>query len=440
MPRRVRQSTRSPSKQGGPKGAVAIRILRPKGAGQPLPAVVYTHGAGWVFGDKDIYDRLLRDLAHGAKAAVVMVDFTRSPEARYPVAIEESYAVVKYVAENGKTLGLDPSRLAVAGDSVGGNMTAAVTMLAKERRAPKIGLQVLFYPVTDARFDTPSYQQFPTGHFLTREAMKWFWNQYLPDEAARKQPTASPLQATVEQLKGLPPALVINGEFDVLRDEGEAYAHKLIEAGALQHRRAHHGWVVLLVDSFGPRGVREICTSRTRPVEPGRERARDAYGALVYLQQQNFVRADRIALLGWSNGGSTVLWTIGTDSHARPAGLAHDFRAAVAFYPGVPRRARVALVGHADPAPDAGRREGRLDTGRPLRRSRLARAKHAGPAVEIVTYPAAFHYFDAPDVPLRVRQNIASTKSGTATIGTDPVARADTIQRVPAYLAARLAP
>ncbi len=436
MPRRVRQSTRSPSKQGGPKGAVAIRILRPKGAGQPLPAVVYTHGAGWVFGDKDIYDRLLRDLAHGAKAAVVMVDFTRSPEARYPVAIEESYAVVKYVAENGKTLGLDPSRLAVAGDSVGGNMTAAVTMLAKERRAPKIGLQVLFYPVTDARFDTPSYQQFPTGHFLTREAMKWFWNQYLPDEAARKQPTASPLQATVEQLKGLPPALVINGEFDVLRDEGEAYAHKLIEAGA--RRLRDHGWVVLLVDSFGPRGVREICTSRTRPVEPGRERARDAYGALVYLPQQRFVRADRIALFGWSNGGSTVLWAIATGG-PRPAGLAHDFRAAVAFYPGC--RAALAsgswatripllmLVGEKDDWTPAGPCVDLAEG-----------AKRAGEPLEIVTYPGAFHYFDAPDVPLRVRQNIASTKSGTATIGTDPAARADAIQRVPAYLAARLAP
>ena len=204
-------------------------------------------------------------------------------------------------------------------------------------------------------------------------------------------------------------------------------------------RLRDHGWVALLVDSFTPRGVREICTAKTRPVEPGRERARDAYGALVYLQKQHFVRADRIALLGWSNGGSTVLWTIGTDSHARPAGLAHDFRAAVAFYPGcravlasrswATRIPLLMLVGEKDdwtPAAPC------VDL--------AARAKHAGPAVEVVTYPGAFHYFDAPDVPLRVRQNIASTKSGTATIGTDPVARADTIQRVPAYLAARLAP
>jgi acetyl esterase len=234
---------------GGPKGEIGIRILRPKGSRGPLPVVVYTHGAGWVFGDKDIYDRLLRNLAHGANAAVVFVDFTRSPEARYPVAIEQSYAVVKYVAENGKAHNLDSARLATAGDSVGGNMTAAVTMLAKERSGPKIGFQVLFYPVTDAGFDTSSYREFPTGHFLTLEAMKWFWDQYLPDKAARRQPTASPLQATVEQLKGLPPALVINGEFDVLRDEGEAYAHKLIEAGvdvtAVRFHGTIHDFVLL---------------------------------------------------------------------------------------------------------------------------------------------------------------------------------------------------
>lgn len=228
---------------GGPKGQVSIRILRPKGVTQPLPAIVYTHGAGWVFGDKDIFDRLMRDLVNGTKAAVVFVDFSRSPEAKYPVAIEESYAVVKYVAENGKALNLDSSKLAVAGDSVGGNMTAAVTLMAKERGGPKIGFQVLFYPVTDASFATPSYQQFPTGHFLTLEAMKWFWNQYLPDVAARKQPTASPLLASLEQLKGLPPAVVINGEFDVLRDEGEAYAHKLIEAGVHVTAVRFHGTI-----------------------------------------------------------------------------------------------------------------------------------------------------------------------------------------------------
>lgn len=192
---------------------------------------MYFHGGGWVLGDRETHDRLVREIANGAIAAVVFVDFTRSPEAKYPVAIEEAYAATKYVAENGRSLNLDSSRLAVAGDSVGGNMAAVVTLLAKERGGPKIGFQLLFYPVADANFDTPSYHEFATGHFLTREAMKWFWRHYLPDDAAGKRLTASPLQASVQQLTGLPPALVITGEFDVLRDEGEAYAHKLNEAG-----------------------------------------------------------------------------------------------------------------------------------------------------------------------------------------------------------------
>lgn len=234
---------------GGPKGQVSIRIVRPKGNREILPVVMYFHGGGWVLGDKDVFDRLIREIANGAGAAVVFVNFTRSPEAKYPVAIEEAYAATKYIAENGKALNVDPSRLAVAGDSVGGNMAAAVTMLAKERGGPNIVFQVLFYPVTDANFDTPSYQQFATGHFLTREAMKWFWNNYLPEEETRKQPTASPLRASIDQLKGLPPALVINGEFDVLRDEGEAYAHKLIEAGvrvtAVRYSGTIHDFVML---------------------------------------------------------------------------------------------------------------------------------------------------------------------------------------------------
>ncbi|SRR5579885_12364 len=261
---------------GGPKGEVGIRILRPQGSRQPLPPIVYTHGAGWVFGDKNIYDRLMRDLVNGTGAAIVFVDFTRSPEARYPVAIEESYAVLKYVAENGKSLNLDPSRIAVAGDSVGGNMTAAVTMLAKQRGGPKIGYQVLFYPVTNARFDTESYKQFPTEHFLTLGAMKWFWDQYLPDVSARNQPTVSPLQATVEQLQGLPPALVINGEFDVLRDEGEAYAHKLIEAGvrvtAVRFHGTIHDFVLLnaIAETPATRGAIALACDRLRAFFAGK--------------------------------------------------------------------------------------------------------------------------------------------------------------------------
>ena len=233
----------------GPKGHIAIRIVRPRGGTGTLPVVVYFHGGGWVLGDVDTHDRLIREIANGVQAAVVFVDYSRPPEARYPVAIEEAYAATKWVSENGKTIDVDSSRLAVAGDSVGGNMAAVVTLLAKQRGGPKIDFQLLFYPVTDADFDTPSYQQFAQGYFLTREAMKWFWDHYAPDVAIRTQPIASPLRATIEQLRGLPPALVINGECDVLRDEGEAYARKLIQAGvhvtALRYLGTIHDFVML---------------------------------------------------------------------------------------------------------------------------------------------------------------------------------------------------
>ena len=210
---------------------------------------MYFHGGGWVLGDVDTHDRLIREIANGANAAVVFVNYSRPPEARYPVAIEEAYAATKWVSANGKTIHVDSSRLAVAGDSVGGNMAAAVTLLAKQRGGPPIHFQVLFYPVTDADFDTPSYQQFAQGYFLTRQSMKWFWDHYAPDVAIRMQATASPLRATIDQLRGLPPALVINGECDVLRDEGEAYARKLIQAGvhvtALRYLGTIHDFVML---------------------------------------------------------------------------------------------------------------------------------------------------------------------------------------------------
>lgn len=215
----------------GPTHTVSIRIVRPIGHTEALPVVMYFHGGGWVFGDRDTHDRLVRELADGSTAAVVFVEYSRSPEAKYPVAIEECYAATQYIADNGKRFNLDGTRLAVAGESSGANIATVVSMLAKQRQGPRIGFQVLFSPTTDANFDTPSFHEFATDHFLTREQMKWFWNQYLPDETARRQPTASPLQASVDQLTGLPPALVITGEFDVLRDQGEAYAHKLMEAG-----------------------------------------------------------------------------------------------------------------------------------------------------------------------------------------------------------------
>ncbi|WP_435227481.1 alpha/beta hydrolase [Streptomyces sp. Tue6028] len=215
----------------GPTGQVKIRVVRPAGATEQLPAVVYFHGGGWVLGNENTHDRLVRQIANGAQAAVVFVDYTPSPEARYPVAIEQAYAATKWVAEHGRDLNIDGSRLAVAGDSVGGNMTAAVTLMAKQRGGPALRQQVLLYPVTDANFNTGSYRQFANGPWLTRKAMQWFWDAYAPDEKVRSQILASPLRANLNQLKDLPKALVITDEADVLRDEGEAYAAKLRAAG-----------------------------------------------------------------------------------------------------------------------------------------------------------------------------------------------------------------
>ncbi|MFC9434240.1 alpha/beta hydrolase [Nocardia sp. NPDC057030] len=217
--------------EGGPTGSVRARIVKPKGATETLPVILYTHGAGWVFGDAHTHDRLVRDLAVGAHAAVVFPEYDRSPDVRYPAANEQSYRVAQWVRTQGAEKNLDPSRIAVAGDSVGGNMAIALTLMAKERGDVSFVQQVLFYPVTDANFDTGSYERFAEGYFLARDGMKWFWDQYTTSEEDRAQITASPLRATTEQLSGLPPALVITAENDVLRDEGEAFAAKLRTAG-----------------------------------------------------------------------------------------------------------------------------------------------------------------------------------------------------------------
>ncbi|MBD0838547.1 alpha/beta hydrolase [Streptomyces sp. TRM68416] len=234
---------------GGPTGSVRARIVKPAGAEGTLPVIIYIHGAGWVFGNAHTHDRLVRELAVGAGAAVVFPEYHLSPEARYPVAIEQNFTIAQWVVQQGATKGLDPARIAVAGDSVGGNMTAALTLMAKERGGIPLVQQVLFYPVTNASFDTGSYHQFATGYFLRRDGMQWFWNQYTTDEAERAQITASPLRATTEQLTGLPPALVITAEADVLRDEGEAYAGKLRAAGvpvtAIRFQGIIHDFVTL---------------------------------------------------------------------------------------------------------------------------------------------------------------------------------------------------
>ncbi len=217
--------------EGGPTGTVKVRIVRPAGATGSLPVVLYTHGAGWVFGDAHTHDRLVRDLAVGAHAAVVFPEYDRSPEVHYPVANEQSYAAARWIGTHGSEKGLDASRIAIAGDSVGGNMAIALTLMAKERGDVTFLAQALFYPVTDARFDTGSYTEFATGYYLALDGMKWFWDQYTTSDQDRAEITVSPLRATTEQLTGLPPALVINAEADVLRDEGEAFAGKLREAG-----------------------------------------------------------------------------------------------------------------------------------------------------------------------------------------------------------------
>jgi len=170
-------------------------------------------------------------LAVGADATVVFVDYDRAPEQRYPVAVEEAYAATRYVSEHAEELGADATRLAVAGDSAGANMATVVALLAKQRSGPALAGQLLFYPVTNADFETGSYKQFADGPWLTKRAIQWFWDQYLPDHSKRKDPIASPLLASSDQLAGLPRALIITAENDVLRDEGEAYGRKLIEAG-----------------------------------------------------------------------------------------------------------------------------------------------------------------------------------------------------------------
>jgi len=254
----------------GPSGQIALRILRPQQALETLPVIVYLHGAGWVFGSMQTHDRLMRELAVGAQAAVVFPEYRLSPEAKYPTALEECYSVLKWVAECGMEHGMDPERLALAGDSVGGNMTAAVTLLSRERGGPDIRLQLLFYPVTDASFDTASYQQFAEGYHLRRDAMMWFWDQHTANPGERNEITASPLRASTQQLKGLPPALVITAEADVLRDEGEAYASKLREAGvrvtAVRFQGTIHDFVMLnaLAHSAATRGAIALATAWLR--------------------------------------------------------------------------------------------------------------------------------------------------------------------------------
>jgi acetyl esterase/lipase len=210
---------------------VRIHIAKPIGANTGSPVFIFIHGGGWVLGDYPTHRRLVRDLVVGSGAVAVFPDYTPSPEARYPTAINQIYSATKWVSEHGDEIGVDGKNLAVVGNSVGGDMTAAVVLMAKDKNGPAIKLQVMLWPVTDANFETGSYNELGEGRFLTRNMMMWFWDNYLPDKNKRKEIYASPLQASLNELRGLPPTLIQVAENDVLRDEGEAYARKLDEAG-----------------------------------------------------------------------------------------------------------------------------------------------------------------------------------------------------------------
>ena len=216
---------------GGDGRTVKLVVVRPAGATGTLPACMFFHGGGWVLGDFPTHERLVRDLVVGSGAAAVFVEYDRSPEAPYPVAINQAYAATSWVAAHGSEIGVDGRRLAVTGNNVGGNMAAVVALMAKDRGRPSIRCQVLLWPVTNAAFDTASYDDFAEGHFLTRNMMKWFWDSYTTDPRERQDVYVSPLQARTERLKGLAPAIIQTAEMDVLRDEGEAYARKLDHAG-----------------------------------------------------------------------------------------------------------------------------------------------------------------------------------------------------------------
>ncbi|BAV05054.1 Acetyl esterase/lipase [Filimonas lacunae] len=234
--------------------SVKLHIVRPANVKNDIPAFMYFHGGIWFMGDFDSHKTLLRDLVVQSGIAAVFVDFTRTPDAHYPQQNNEAYAATKWIAAHGKEVMIDGSKLAVAGNSVGGNMATVVALMAKEKKGPQLKLQVLISPVTDANFNTASYKQFANGRFLTRGLMMKGWDLYIKDPAQRKEVYASPLQASADQLKGLPPALVITEENDVLRDEGEAYARKLDEAGVYTISTRYNGMIhdFVIINSLQP--------------------------------------------------------------------------------------------------------------------------------------------------------------------------------------------
>lgn len=222
---------------------IKLTIVRPAGVKKTLPAFMFFHGGGWVLGDFPTHERLVRDLVANSGAVAVFVNYTPSPEAGYGVAINQAYAATRWVADHGREINVDGKRLAVAGNSVGGNMAAVVALMAKDKGGPALRSEVLLWPVTAANFETASYKQFANGYFLTTNMMKWFWDSYTTDAAKRAEITASPLNATPAQLAGLPPTLIQTAEKDVLRDEGEEYGRKLQAAGVAVTSVRYNGMI-----------------------------------------------------------------------------------------------------------------------------------------------------------------------------------------------------
>ena len=245
---------------GGAK--LPVRIYTPEGKG-PLPILVYFHGGGWVIGNCETHDTPCRSLANGAGCVVISVDYRMAPEHKFPTAAEDCYAATKWAALNAAAFGGDPKRIAVGGDSAGGNLAAAVAQMAKDRGAPPLVYQLLIYPVTNYAFDTASYKANAEGYLLTQDSMRWFWNHYLQNDNDGQNPYASPLRG--QRLSNLPPALVITAEYDPLRDEGAAYAAKLREAGVpvvhADYKGMIHGFFSLAdILAQGKQAVKETCT------------------------------------------------------------------------------------------------------------------------------------------------------------------------------------
>ena len=247
---------------------IKLNIVRPEGAEDKLPVFIFIHGGGWILGDYPTHKRMVRDLVVLSGYAGVFVNYTPSPEAQYPQAINEIYAATKWVSEYGEEINVDGKNLAVVGNSVGGNMTTVTAMLAKERGGPHIKLQIMMWPIVDDRFDTASYKKYGVERFLTTNVMKWMYDQYTTDLNKRKEIHASPLYASLEQLKGLPPALIQVAENDILRDGGEEYGRKLDEAGVTVTTIRYNG----MIHDFGLlNGLAELPAVRSLFVQAAAE-------------------------------------------------------------------------------------------------------------------------------------------------------------------------